>query len=428
VLAALSPAGAWLFLLVGMGVDADQLGGVMIGGSDIEMPGRPIGFRMAVWRARRGLGVAEVAGPCGLSVERLVDLESGRDWVERRGLLVRAADVLRVDPGELTGQPYPPADEPQAMVTGFAYRIRRVLGQVTAHPEDAFPAPVDELAIRTAQASAADAAGDEVALATVLPELIARAEAGTADGQPVEGDRAQRLRAQGLLLGAGVLRRLGYLDLAWMLVHRAERQVGAYFGIVVEQVRLLLACGRPEEALVWVTRPTEAARQDRPHEDDEHELDDKAELAALVAIAHAIAGRPGTATEALDTATRRARSGTGLATLAAARIATAVESGAVDDVPSLLDDVDLDALTPALRADLLVATAGAAARRGAVGDAATRLAEADRLAPLRVRLDPFARDLLAVLPSHTEDPDVARTLHALADRAGLAQRARRPGR
>ena len=221
----------------------------MVGGSDIEMPGRPIGVRLAVWRARRGLGVAEVAGRCGLSVEQLVDLESGRDWVERRGLLDRAADVLQVDPGELTGQPYPPADELQAAVTGFAYRIRRVLGHVTAHKEDTFPASVDELAIRMAQASAADAAGDEVALATVLPELITRAEAGTADGQPVEGGGAQHLRAQGLLLGAGVLRRLGYRDLAWVLMHRAERQVGARMGIAVEQVRLLLACGRPEEAL-----------------------------------------------------------------------------------------------------------------------------------------------------------------------------------
>ena len=178
-----------------------------------------------------------------------------------------------------------------------------------------------------------------------------------------------------------------------------------------------------------MTRPTEAARQDRPQEDDDdHELDDEAELAALAAIAHAIAGRPGTAAQALDTATHRARSGTGLATLAAARVATAVESGAVNDVPSLLDDVDLASLRPAARADLLVVAAGAAARRGAVGDAATRLAEADRMAPLRVRLDPFARDLLAVLPSRSEDPDVARTLRALADLAGLAQRARRPGR
>jgi hypothetical protein len=220
-----------------------------------------------------------------------------------------------------------------------------------------------------------------------------------------------------LLLGAGVLRRLGYRDLAWMLVHRAERQVGARSGIVVEQVRLLLACGRPDEALAWVTRPIETAG--RVH-GDEDELDDEAERAALVAIAHAMAGRPGTASQALDAAERRTSAGTGLAAVAAARITTAVESGVVDEVPGLLDAVDLAALTPAARADLLVTTACAAARRGEVGDAAARLSEADRLAPLRVRLDPFARDLLAVLPARTEDGDVARTLGALADRAGLA--------
>jgi transcriptional regulator with XRE-family HTH domain len=391
----------------------------MLGGSNSETSGRPIGVRLAGWRARRGLDVAEVAVRCGLSVGQLVDLESGRDWVDRRGLLGRAADALRADPGELTGQPYSPVDDLQATVTGFAYRIRRLLGQVTADPEDTFPASVDELAIRMARASAADADGDEVALVTALPELITRAEAAVTDGPPGDRDRARRLRVQGLLLGAGVSRRLGHRDLAWMLVHGAERQVGARRGIVVEQVRLLLACGRPEEAVAWAAHPIEAAGQGRVPEEDDG-LDDAAELAALVAIAHAMAGRPGTAERTLAEAERRARSGIGLAAVAAARIVTAVESGVVEEVPGLLDAVDLAALTPAARADLLVTAAGAAARRGEAGEAAAGLAEADRLAPLRVRLDPFARDLLAVLPARTDDPDVARTLGALADRAGLA--------
>lgn len=404
----------------------------MVGGSETEMPGPPIGVRLAQWRARRRVSAAQLADRCGLSVGQLVELESGRDWVDRRGLLVRAADVLRVDPGDLTGQPYPPADEPQVMVASFAHRVRRGLGQLKARPEAEPDLPVDDLAVGVARARAADAAGDELALAAALPELIAGAQALVTDAPPVEGGRAQRLQTQavllssGLLLGSGLLRRLGYLDLAWMLVHGAERRVGTSLGIVVEQVRLLLACGHPEEALTRAARSAETAGQDRPHEDDEHELDDEADLAGLVTIAQAMAGSPETAARVLDAAERRARSGTGLAAVtavAAARIATAVESGAVDEVPGLLQAVDLDALTPAARADLLVTAAGAAARQGRLRDAAARLVEADRLAPLRVRLDPFARDLMAVLPARTDDPDVARTLRALADRAGLPTRA-----
>jgi transcriptional regulator with XRE-family HTH domain len=401
----------------------------MAGGSDTELPGRPIGVRLAAWRACRGLGVAELADHCGLSLDRLVDLESGRDWVDRHGLLTRAAGILRVDPGDLTGQPYLPADKSQATVTGFAYRARRGLGQATGDPVGMSSASVDELAVRMAQASEAAASGDELALATALPELIAGGEAVVAGSLPAERDRTRRLLRQALLLGAGLLRRLGYRDLAWILVHRAEREAGPGMGIAVEQVRLLLACGHPEEALTCATQATHAATRDRPHDDDaEHDLDAEAELAALAALAHAVAGRPGNAARALDAAEHRARSGTARATLAAARTVTAVESGAVDEVPHLLDAIDLAALPPASRADLLVVAAGAAARRGGVGDAAAQLVEADRLAPLRVRRDPFARDLLAVLPARTDEPDAIRALRTLAEGAGLPLPGQRPVR
>lgn len=395
----------------------------MLGGSDIEMAGQPIGVRLAEWRARRGLGVAEVADRCGLSVDRMVDLESGRDWVDRRGLLAKAADVLRIDPANLTGQPYPPADERQAAVAGVAFRVRRILGQVTPQPASAFPVTVDDLAVRVTRAAGMAASCDEFALALALPDLIARGEATVTaafpEAPPGDRGRAERLRDEGLLLGAGLLRRLGHRDLAWVLLRRAKREPGPGLTVVVEEVRLLLACGRPEAALAHAARPIEVPGRHGPRPDTEHHLDVEQDLAVLVAFAHAMADRPETATRVLDATEYRATTPAARAALAAARTVTAVESGEVDEVPDLLHAVDQAALPPATRADLLVAVAGAAARRGEVWEAAARLTEADELTPLRVRLDPFARDLLTVLPSCTDDRDTARTLQALATRAGL---------
>jgi transcriptional regulator with XRE-family HTH domain len=399
----------------------------MLGGSDIQMASQPIGLRLAGWRARRGLSVPEVAERCGLRADRLVDLESGRDWVDRHGLIAKAADVLRVDPSSLTGQPYPPADERQAAVMGVALRVRRVLGQVTPQPASAFPVTVDDLAVRVTQAAGMAASGDEFALALALPDLIARGEAAAASPGAPPGDRgrAERLWGEGLLLGAGLLRRLGYRDLAWVLLHKAKREPGPGLAIVVEEVRLLLACGRPDAALAHAARPTDVHGRYGPRPDTDHHPDAERDaaverdLAVLVAFAHAMADRPETATRVLDAAEHTATTPVARAALAAARTVTAVESGEVDEVPDRLHAVDLASLPPAARADLLVAAAGAAARRGQIGEAAARLTEADRLAPLRVRLDPFARDLLTVLPSRTDDQDTAGTLRALATRVGL---------
>jgi hypothetical protein len=329
--------------------------------------------------------------------------------VDRRGLLAKAADVLRIDPGSLTGQPYPPADERQAMVTSFAFQIRRILGQTTPQLAGISPVTVDDLAARVAEAAGMADSGDEYALALALTDLIAHSEITVADAPPGDRGRAERLREDGLLLGAGLLRRLGYPDLAWLLLHRATAEAGPRLAVVVEEARLLLACGQPEEALARAVRAT----------DTERGLHVEQDLPATVSFAHAMADRPETATRVLDATEHRATTPAARAALAAARTVTAVESGAVDEVPDLLHAVDLAALPPAARADLLVAVAGATARRGEARGAAALLTEADELAPLRVRLDPFARDLLIVLPSRTDDQDAAEILRALADRAGL---------
>lgn len=76
-------------------------------------------------------------------------------------------------------------------------------------------------------------------------------------------------------------------------------------------------------------------------------------------------------------------------------------------------------LTPATRTTLLVNLATTAARTGRTDEAAGYLEQAEATAPLRLLLDPFARELLAALPTRITDPEVVGRLRAVAQRAGL---------
>ncbi|MDQ1289761.1 MAG: hypothetical protein QG622_3327, partial [Actinomycetota bacterium] len=329
------------------------------------------------------------------------------------------ADALRVDPGFLTGQPYPPSNASQALVTGVTHRIRRLVGRIALPPDAQSPVPLDEAEAAVARAVATAEDGDESALASTLPELLAGV--ATADSPPTERARRKDLGCQVLLLAAGLLRRLGHWDLAWTLTHEAEQRIGPGGGVLLEQARLLCACGHPDQALARVARGSGTAPGDRdPFDDVQPDQIRDAELASLVAVAQAITGHPGTAMRTVDSAERRAGSPAALAVLAATRVVLAVESGAVDKVHGLLDAVDQTTLAPADRASLLVTAAAAAARQDAIGDAVIHLTEADRLAPLRTGLDPFARDLLIVLPTHAHHADTSPALRFLADRAGLS--------
>jgi hypothetical protein len=177
--------------------------------------------------------------------------------------------------------------------------------------------------------------------------------------------------------------------------------------VLVEEVRLLIDLGLPEYALARAARAESAAGSDA------------AALPPLVAFAHAMAGRREVSERVLDAAEERAEDSTALAAVTAARVAVAVENGAVDEAADHARLVAADALSPAERVRLLVAAATADARRGAAGQAATRLREAEELAPLRLRLDPFARELLSVLPARTGDRAAAGVLGQIAGRAGL---------
>ena len=368
---------------------------------DETAAGGPIGVRLAAWRRRRGLTRDDLSSSTGLEPGYLARLETGGEWMDRRGRLAALATALRLDVADLTGQPYPPRGEEHAAVRAVAFHLRRRLVRRQA---DAAPGVLlEDLAERTRAAARADAAGDEHQLALVMPELIEAADRAMAAAAGPGREEAVRLRVDAHVLGAGLLRRLGYKDLAWMLLHRARTGALEPLPVLVEEVRLLIDLGLPEDALARVERAEDAGAD--------------WEVAALAAVAQAMAGRRSEAEQLLATASERAVGARESSLVVAARAVVAAEYGDAGEAADHARAADQTAFSGAHRSGLLLVAAAVEARQGRADRAAARLVEADAVAPMRLRLDPFARDLVAALVDRTTVQAAA--VRDLAERAGL---------
>ncbi|MEU9290071.1 helix-turn-helix domain-containing protein [Streptomyces sp. NPDC048275] len=368
---------------------------------DETAAGGPIGARLAAWRRRRGLTRDDLSSSTSLELDYLAGLEAGREWMDRRGRLAALATALRLDVADLTGQPYPPRGEEHAAVRAVAFHLRRRL--VRRQADTAPGVLLEDLAERTRAAARADAAGDEHHLALALPELIEAADRAMAAAAGPGRKEAVRLRVDAHVLGAGLLRRLGYKDLAWMLLHRARPGTLEPLPVLVEEVRLLIDLGLPEYALARAERAKDAGAD--------------WEVAALAAVAQAMAGHRPEAEQLLATAAERATDARESSLVVAARAVVAAEYGDAGEAADHARTADQTALSGANRSGLLLVAAAAEARQGRADQAAARLVEADAVAPLRLRLDPFARDLVAALIDRTTVQAAA--VRDLAERAGL---------
>ncbi|MFB6677771.1 helix-turn-helix domain-containing protein [Streptomyces sp. NPDC056390] len=370
---------------------------------DETAAGGPIGVRLAAWRLRRGLTLEDLASGTGLSLDYVAALETGREWVDRRGRLAALAAALRLDVADLTGQPYPPRGEEHAAVRAVAFHLRRRVAR--PRPDSVGGVPLEELAEQTRAAAQADVVGDEHALALALPELIEATDHAVVTAPALGRAEAVRLRVQVHVLGAGLLRRLGYKDLAWMLLHRARPGTRERLPVLLEEVRLLIDLGLPEYALARAERAEDAGSG--------------WELSALAAVAQAMAGRRQHAEQLLAKAAGRATDARELAMVVAARAAVAAEHGDAEEAAVHARAAELTALEGAQRSRLLTVAAAAEARQDRADQAAARLVEADTAAPLRLRLDPFARELVAALDARTTNTVQVAAVRNLAERAGL---------
>ncbi len=100
----------------------------------------PVGERIAIYRRRRGLSQAVLAGLIGRSVSWLSQVERGTRAVDRMSVLIDLSRVLKVDIAELTGQPFALAPNGGLEPAGLA-DIRSVLMRYAQLPEVINPGP-----------------------------------------------------------------------------------------------------------------------------------------------------------------------------------------------------------------------------------------------------------------------------------------------
>lgn len=205
------------------------------------------------------------------------------------------------------------------------------------------------------------------------------------------------------MAAAGLLRRLGYRDLAWSLLHRARPAAAGELLAAAEEIRLLTSMGLPETAADRASQHLATAPS--------------VELLCAAALAHASAGRRHQAEALLGQASDRVGGEVEAAEVVVAAAGSAMQFGVLDQV--LEHEAAAASMPPARRADLLLLVAQALARGADAGRAAERLAAAEDVAPLYIRLDPLARELLHALRSRARDANCTGLLARMASSFGV---------
>ncbi|MFE9258597.1 helix-turn-helix domain-containing protein [Streptomyces sp. NPDC006879] len=365
---------------------------------EIDVAGlTPGGRRLCEWRIRRGLTVASMATRSGLPEQLIGELEAGRDWVDQRRILSALASGLRLDPAELTGQPYMPSGSDHSAVHSLVWHARRHLARALSVDSALGEADPERLAVLVDGLQASDDAGDLATAALTVPRLLELA------GSPQAGDAhhgAATLRATAHVYVGRLLRRLGYWDLAWSMLRQAGPPAEVRPVVLGEEVRLLLDMGQAELAISRVARG---------------EIDVPAEVLLPLAVAHATLGQEEESDRLLASAHEKAIDAHQQSQAAAAGAFVAAERGGYD---SVLERAASAVCLPAGdRSALLVLTSSARARLGLYGAASEDLVAAETIAPLHTRLDPLARELVSVLLVRARVH--AEVLGAMAVRFGL---------
>ncbi|MEU9700287.1 helix-turn-helix transcriptional regulator [Streptomyces sp. NPDC047981] len=343
----------------------------------------PVGRHLTDWRIRRGLGVADLATRAGVPGQLIEDLEAGEEWVDQGRVLSSLAAGLRLDPAELTGQPYMPHGPGHSTVHSLGWFARRHLARTLSADGAGGEADEARLAELAEGVRAADDDGELASAAQMVPGLLEL----IGPPRPEDADcRGTALRAAAHVAVSRLLRRLGYRDLAWNLLSHACPPPEAYPAVLGEEVWLLLDMGQAELAVARAVRG---------------EADVPAEVLLPLAVAHAALGQAAESERILASAQEKAISAWQRSQVASAGAFAAAEGAAYDEVLARAEGAA--GLPAGDRSALLVLTASARARLGQYEAAVADLATAESLAPLHTRLDPLARELVSVLPARAQE-------------------------
>ncbi len=402
--------------------------------SDREVAGQ----RIARARRRRGLSQAVLAGLVGRSESWLSQVERGKRRVDSHSVLVRLAEVLRVDIEELTGSG--DGDEPGRRVHPAASLIEQAMmayGAPGASTDREEPYPEVSLDYLRAKARSAYQSYQATRYDTtgrILPGLIRGVETAARSLGAASPDACQ-VRVLVHDTAAALLSRVGEPFLAWAAADRA-RSAAEYGGdpllAAVTAWRLsYTVTGRkhPQEALDLAMTAT-AALERATRAPSPEQLSvygalhlaaataaaacyDRATTETVLAKARGIAERTGEANH-MGTAF-------GPVNVAIHAISASLRLGDPRTATETGEALDTAALPVALvgrrtQVNLDLARAYAMCRKDAA--AVNLLLAAERLSPQLVRYDQTTRDVLTELLRREHRPSTPE-LRPLAHRAGV---------
>jgi transcriptional regulator with XRE-family HTH domain len=378
-----------------------------------------IGQRLRMIRRRRGMSQAVAAGLAGISKPYLSMLERGERGFNRRGLLEDLAEAVSCSVADLTGQPYSLPDRQSTDVAAAVAGISRALHDTTLDDvPDVSVGPLSKLATATALAHAhVDEARYGLAaqgLAGLLIALYVRVVTGDSEER-----RGALVRlAEACKVAYVLAKRTGQIELAGIAAQRgldaarlAERPdlVGM---LEMSRTSTLIGLGaRRRAALVCSQTLREISALPGPTPDDTRVAEACGMLHLTTALIAAREGQAGeVATHLAEARSLAAYTGErnhmryhfGPTNVAAWELGLAVEAGTGPDAAQRItaDPIDLSVFSSKGRSAYVhfdLARAWAQAEGSHDQEAVRALDTADRLAPVRLRNDPLARDLVITL-------------------------------
>lgn len=407
--------------------------------ADVTGDDHAIGPRARTIRRRRGLSLEAAAGLAGITKGYLSRLERGERSFTRRGLLEDLAAALGCSVADLTGQPYLAPDHQTAEAAAAIPALNLAFYDATL--DDVPDIPTRPLSTLVAATRAANVHADNVQydlagrnLAAIIAEL--HVIAATEDG----GQRFEALSAlaEACIVAYGLARTTGRTELAvtaarrgFEAAQRAERPDLVGLTAMSRSIALMRLGARRTATTVTRTALGELATA-TPDQSDTTQAEAAGMLHLTAALISARDGSGGDVDAHLAEARELAgRTGErnhlqfhfGPSNVAAWDLSIAVEAERGPEAAERFarEPIDMSVFgsrdrEASVRFDLARAWAQA---EGARDDQVIReLDRADRLAPIRVRFDPIARDLVSDL--HRRARRRVWELDSLRNRLGVA--------
>lgn len=388
-------------------------------------------------RKRRGLSLDVAAGLAGISKQYLSKLETGHGRFTRRGLIEDIAQALSCSVGDLTGEPYPAPDRATADALAGLPALMVALYETPGDEAPDIPAPpLTRLLTSVAQANAHCEETRYALACRDLPMLLAGLHVRAVTGTSEERRAALAGIVEGYVVAFGVTRHLGRPELAMQAANRAQeaaRKLGdpALTGFATlmsasgfSRLGARRAAGTVLDGAFAAIRPVAD-----PSGPDKRATE---ALGVMHLVSAQLSARDGHADDAnahLDEAADLARHTEeqntlqwhfGPANVTSWSLGIAVETERGPDVAEQIGANPPQLVSAGRRSRLHLDLARAWAQaEGARDDEAMRaLDTADRIAPVRVRNDPIARDLVLGLDRRAKRR--AWELDSLKRRLGVA--------